>query len=82
MVGFEIKDLQIVWGNVAKTVNNYSVDANDVSLKDERVHLVDYNLERGFSGGPLLQGNRVIGMMSHRCPNTGMIAAVDSQYFY
>ena len=48
-----------------------TVNANDIKFENRQILIVDYTLELGFSGGPLilLETNEIIGFMSLILPN-------------
>jgi hypothetical protein len=64
------------FGKILKIYKNYTMNANDVKIKNKKVIILDYTSEMGFSGGPLLKNNKVIGIMSHLYPNNGNAVAI------
>jgi len=63
-------------GKILKIHDNYSMNANDVKLMNKKVIILDYSSEEGFSGGPLLKNDKVIGLMSHLYPNDKNAVAI------
>jgi hypothetical protein len=78
----EVKSCQLAWGNIVEVDSEYSIDRNDVSLDNKKIYVLDHRLPQGFSGGPLLSGNRVVGVLSHISPGTNTVVAIDSQYLF
>ena len=74
--GFLIKKQFEMTGKILKIYNNYSMNANDVKIFNKKVIIISYSSESGFSGGPLLKGNKVIGIMSHLYPQNGNTVAI------
>lgn len=73
---FLIKKQFEIAGKILKVYNDYSMNANDVKIFNKKVIILDYPLETGFSGGPLLKDNKVIGIMSHLFPQNGNAVAI------
>ena len=63
-------------GKILRLNANYFMNANDVRLASKKVIILDYSSELGFSGGPLLKGGKVIGVMSHLYPQNGNVVAI------
>lgn len=78
----KIKATQVCWGSILNIVNNYSIKSNDVNIENKEVFVLDYTVDVGFSGGPLLSSGKIIGMMSHINPETNTAVAINSKYFY
>ncbi|MBS3078004.1 Fe-S cluster assembly ATPase SufC [Candidatus Pacearchaeota archaeon] len=55
-------------GKVLDIIEEYSIYANDVKIENKKVIILDYSLEKGFSGGPLFKDGKVIGILSHINP--------------
>ena len=53
-----------------RTIKQVSLSANDVSLQNKTVAIMDYSSRTGFSGGPLVSrhSGKVIGLMSFVIP--------------
>lgn len=74
--GFLIKKQFETTGKILKIYNDYSMNANDVKIFNKKVIILDYLSELGFSGGPLLKNNKVIGIMSHLYPQNGNVVTI------
>ena len=60
---------------ILKIFHNFSSNSPDVNIHNKKVIILDYSLEKGYSGGPLFSNdNKVIGMMSMKLPSS------DNQY--
>jgi len=73
---FMIKKQFENYGKILKIFNDYSINANDVKIFNKKVIILDYTSELGFSGGPLLKNNKVIGVMSHLYPKNKNAIAI------
>ncbi|MCR4327719.1 MAG: Fe-S cluster assembly ATPase SufC [Nanoarchaeota archaeon] len=63
-------------GVIFEINKNYSIFANDVKINNKKVIMLDYTSEKGFSGGPLLKNNKIIGIMSHINPANKKTVAI------
>ncbi len=63
-------------GKILKIIPNYFMNANDVKIFDKKVIVLNYTSEKGFSRGPLLKNNKVIGIMSHLYPQNKNAIAI------
>ncbi len=73
---FSIKKQFNTTGKILKICDNYSINANDVKISNKKIIILNYSSEIGLSGGPLLKGNKVIGIMSHLYPQDGNAIAI------
>jgi len=65
---FKINKIFEEQGKILKIIPNFSSNSNDVNIKTKPVIITTYTSSIGFSGGPLLKGNKVIGLMSMIIP--------------
>ena|SRR3989338_522092 len=73
---FKIKKQFSADGSILKIKKDYSMNANDVKISNKEVLILNYSSEEGFSGGPLLKGEKVVGIMSHLYPHNRNAIAV------
>lgn len=70
---FVIKKVFEQNGKILKINQNFSSRSIDVNINKKNVVITDYTLQVGYSGGPLLKNDKVIGMMSMKIPENNGI---------
>lgn len=63
-------------GKISVIFEKYSMNANDVKIKNKKVIILNYSSKQGFSGGPLFKKKKVIGLMSHLYPQEKNAVAI------
>lgn len=82
-IPLKIIDQRVQYGFIKSIEENYSILSNDVKINKAKAFILNYCSSEGYSGGPLLRDDKVVGIMSHKSPkHRGSIVAIASSDFF